>query len=363
MKPLRKPRNGMGSIGWLFMGEMGGPCDKACQMCYYSHQKNLVFYSLETMIQHANMFRHYYGLDGCDITGGEATIYRDIVPLVAHCRRIGLSPRIITHGQNLRDDFRVEGGVPLYRRIEEAGLELWRVSLHGGSAKSHDAVLCQDGSFGRVIANLDKPGVEVQYNTTLLRTNYEDLPVNILKDRPPTVYNIIYFLPYFHWSTEQGQIDSAFQAEYRKASPFVARAIEELEARGWEVNVRYWPLCIAEEFGFAENVCDYYQVPYDPWEWRLNVTARTPMERIEQQGGWDRAERNQAAIWMRGRDCAECDSCALRTICDHPPRQYQEKFGTSELRPVKGPLIIDPLHFQKLRVCPSREEVAVEQPA
>ncbi len=331
------------------MGEMGGPCDKACQMCYYSHQKNLVFYSTETLMQHANLFKHYYGLDGCDITGGEPTIYKDIVPLVKHCKDIGLSPRIITHGQNVRDDFRVEKGVPLYKRIEGAGLDVWRFSLHGGSAPSHDSVLCQEGSFGRITANLDKPSVEMHFNTTLLNTNYKDLPVNILKDRPPTVYNIIYFLPYLHWSTAEGQKDADFQVAYREAAPYVARAFETLEALGWECNLRYWPLCIAEEFGFAENVCDYYQVPFDPWEWRLNVTARSPLNRIASEGGWVPSELKRAKEFMSGRDNPICDDCSYRGICDKPPQTYQAKFGISELVQIKGDLIRDPLHFQSRR--------------
>src|SRR5262245_51096564 len=122
MKPLYKPRTqDIESRGWLFMGEQGGPCDKSCTFCYYAHQQNLVFFDLNTLIQHANLFRHYYGLNACDITGGEATIYKtrdgDIVDLVAHCARIGLAPTIITHGQNNRDDFKLGYARPLYQEI------------------------------------------------------------------------------------------------------------------------------------------------------------------------------------------------------------------------------------------------------
>src|SRR5262245_32549150 len=105
VKPLFKARDGVCSRGWLFLGEQGGPCDRKCFFCYYSHQPNLVFYTLETLFSHANLFRHYYGLDACDITGGEATIYKGIVPLVAHCAAIGLKPTIITHGQNNRPEW------------------------------------------------------------------------------------------------------------------------------------------------------------------------------------------------------------------------------------------------------------------
>ncbi len=350
MKPLYREREGVASRAWMFMGEQGGPCDKSCQMCYYAHQKELVFYSLETLIQHANLFRHYYGVSAVDISGGEATIYKtptgDIVDLVAHCARIGLSPTIITHGQNNRDDWKLGHKRPLYQEIEDAGLDDWLISLHGGSRESHDAILCQEGSFDRLLHGLSLVSRPVRFNSTIQSTNYKDFPVSILKDRPPTVWNPIMFNPFFSWSKKE-QID--FQVSYREAAPYLARAIEELEPLGWEVNVRYWPLCIAEEFGFAENVCGYHQVPFDPWEWRLNVTGRTPIEQIEKEGGWYESERKRALEWMRGRSAAACEGCALTQICDKPPEQYQKRFGLGEVKPVFGLPVIDPLIYQKRR--------------
>lgn len=350
MKPLYKHRDGVCSRGWLFMGEQGGPCDKACQMCYYAHQKNLVFYDYWTLVLHANMFRHYYGLDACDITGGEATIYKtkhgDIVDLVRHCSNIGLRPTIITHGQNIRDDWKLGRPRPLYQEIEDAGLEDWLVSLHGGSAASHDAVLGENGSFDRLLHGVSLVKRPVRYNTTIMDTNYKDLPVNILSDKPPTVWNPIMFNPFYVWSKEK-EID--FQVQYREAAPYLADAIQKLEPLGWEINVRYWPLCIAQEFGFAENVCGYHQVPFDPWEWRLSVTQRIDMSQVEKEGGWYSAERLRAAAWMKGRENTACEGCAASSICDKPPLQYQKRYGNGELVPIGGPAMTDPLHFQSKR--------------
>ncbi len=353
MKPLYKPRGGIISRGWLFMGEQGGPCDKSCEFCYYAWQKNLVFFSLDTLINHANLFRHYYGLNACDITGGEATIYKtpkgDIVDLVRHCAAIGLRPTIITHGQNNRDDFKLGRRNPLYQEIEGAGLEDWLISLHGGSPVSHDAILGQAGSFDRLLHGLSLVKRPVRFNSTIVGTNYKDLPVNILKDRPPTVYNMIAFNPFHAWNDKTGLTEIDFQVQYEESAPYVARAVEELEAIGWEVNVRYFPMCIAEKNGFAANVCGYHQVPYDPWEWRLNVTQRAPMEQIERQGGWVAAERNMGLQMMHGRVNPTCSTCSNKMICDAPQIQYQKKYGHGELIPMNGETIMDPLHYQKAR--------------
>jgi hypothetical protein len=160
---------------------------------------------------------------------------------------------------------------------------------------------------------------------------------------------MIAFNPFHAWHEKTGMTEIDFQVQYRDSAPYVARAVEELESRGWEVNVRYFPMCIAEQHGFAENVCGYHQVPYDPWEWRLNVTARTPMEQIEKQGGWLPAERNAALTWMKDRGNTTCAGCANKLICDAPQLQYQKKYGLDELLPVVGDVRLDPLHYQKER--------------
>jgi len=353
-KPLYRARDGVCSRGWLFLGEQGGPCDKSCEFCYYAYQKNLVFYSYETMVQHANMFRHYYKLDACDITGGEATIFKtktgDIVDLVRHCAKIGLRPTIISHGQNTRDDWKLGYDRPLYQELEDAGLDDWLISLHGGSPKSHDKCLSEEGAFDRLISGLDLVSRPVRFNTTLVESNYKDLPVNVLKDLPPTTWNPIMFNPFFKWAGEKkDEID--FQAKYRDIAPYLAKAIEALEPLGWEVNVRYWPMCIAEEFGFAENVCGYHQVTFDPWEWRLNVTLRTPIQVVNQEGGWYASERRRALEMMQSRENNVCKDCRYYEICDKPPEQYQQKFGIDELKPIAGAdRLQDPLHFQSKRV-------------
>lgn len=348
LHPLYRQRKGVCSRGWLFLGEQGGPCDKKCQMCYYAYQKNLVFYSHETLIQHANLFRHYYGLDACDITGGEPTIYKRIVDLVRHCANIGLRPTIISHGQNNRDDWTLGGKEPLFREIEAAGLDDWLISLHGGSASSHDAVLGEDGSYDRLLGGLDRVTRPVRFNTTIQDTNYKDLPVSVLLDRPPTVWNPIMFNPFYVWAKDKkDEID--FQVTYTEAAPYLAKAIETLESKGWEVNVRYWPICIAEEYGFAENVCGYHQVSFDPWEWRLNVSGRRQLEQIEKEGGWYESERVRAAECVAKRANDTCCGCAYETICDKPPEQYQEKYGLNELTKCCGDSITNPLYFSERR--------------
>jgi len=314
-KPLYRERDGVCSRGLLFLG-----------------QKDLAFFDLATAIKYANMFRHYYGLDAADIHGGEPTEYEWIVPLVEHCSRIGLRPTLISSGQ---------GDIARILAIEDAGLDDWLISIHGGTAESHDAILGNAGSFEKLIASLDLVGRPVRFSTTIQRKNLGALPIDLLLDRPPTVWNPT-VLP--------GEFDPIAEGVTNgEAAEALAPAIERLEAAGWEVNVRYFPLCVAEQYGFAENVSGFYQIPFDPWEWRLNVTTRRPLEAIARDGGWYESERIRAAESVRSRANDVCDPCSMRPICDGPTNQYQKAIGLEELIPYTGEPITDPLHFQNRR--------------
>jgi sulfatase maturation enzyme AslB (radical SAM superfamily) len=338
--------------GWLFMGVNGGPCDKACKMCYYSFQDNLVFYDLNTLIARANMFRHYYNLQYCDISGGEATIYGpkskdgrrpQLEALIHHCRNIGLLPTIITHGQN--------NTAELVKGVEDAGLEDWLISLHGMESGHDNTVVDHrgrgSGGWQRLTDNLAHCHRPVRFNTTLQNFNYQELPTlaRWLSDhREPTVWNMIQFNPFFAWS-ERPEID--FQSPLRDLAPFVGEAVQIAEAAGWEVNVRYFPFCVAAEHGFARNCINFYQTQYDPWEWALEATNRVPAANVMAMGGAEKARRLHCDQIAASRANDACNSCRFRPICEGPTGQYQGRFGIDELRPVAGQPITDIAHFEK----------------
>ncbi len=346
MKPLYRTRNGICSRGWLFLGENGGPCDQRCAFCYYAFQKDLVFFDLQTLQGHANCLRHYYGLDACDITGGEPTVYPRIAALVDYCAKIGLAPTIITHGQRLAEPWQgnPENGT-VAAALESLGLDDWLVSVHGGSPESHDKMLDREGSFDRMLAGLAECKRPVRVNTTLTTHNLHDLPHRtVLPLLQPTVWNIINFNPFHAWSTKK---DIDFQVSYKEAGPIVGDAVAEAEAAGWEVNVRYWPLCHAEPYGFAENVCGFHQVAYDPWEWRLSTTRRRPRNEEGLTPEAVEARESDSTLWGRGNHL--CLRCAYRKICDMLPEQYAKAHGIDECKPITGDPIQDPLHFQRGR--------------
>lgn len=334
--------------GWLFMGRHGGPCDKACKMCYYAFQKKLVFYDLDTLIAHANRFRHYYGLEYCDISGGEPTIYGpkkdgrrpQLEALISHCASIGLKPTIITHGQNNTG--------ALVRGVEEAGLEDWLISLHG-MEEGHEKTVVNhkgagDGGWMRLVDGLQHITRPVRFNTTVQNFNYEELPdlarwLNY--NRPPTVWNMILFNPFFKWH-ERPEID--FQEKQSTLAPFIGEAVQIAESAGWEVNVRYFSPCIAAGYGFEKNCIGFFQTQIDPWEWSLVATNRTKID------GKDAHELNmqhcrQISESRANPTCKECRF--FKTVCEGPQSQYQKRYGLEEFTASLGDKVTDPAYFER----------------
>lgn len=351
LRPLMRAHDRPTERGWLFLGENGGPCNMACKFCYYSFQKHLVFFDLDTLIAKANKFRHHYGLSYCDISGGEPTIYGpkdadgrrpQLEAVVRHCRNIGLLPTIISHGQNNTE--------ALVKGVEDAGLEDWLISMHG-MQDGHDKAVVNHkgegaGGWERLVGNLSHCQRPVRFNTTLQNFNFQEAPALarwLADNRAPTVWNMIQFNPFYAWH-ERPEID--FQATMTEMAPYIAAAVQVAEAAGWEVNVRYFSFCVAAKYGFERNCVNFYQTQYDPWEWGLEATEGYPMAVIHRHGGAEGARRAHCDRIASARSNAKCESCALRPICEGPATQYQERYGTDELVPFTGERITDVTHFE-----------------
>lgn len=320
-----------------------------CEFCYYTTLPDKMFYDLQSLMMIANRQRWHYGLTATDISGGEPTIFDQLPELVQHCADIGLAPTVITHGQRLAKD-------GYAARIEDAGLDDWLVSLHGLSDEHNQLVHRQgkgghnvggpcDDAFVRTIAGLDKCARPVRFNCTLTATNLECLPEygRFLADNfPVSVCNFIQFNPFHTWDGKE-VID--FQAQSKDLVGPLAAAISALETKGWEVNVRYFPFCVAKTGGFERNCIGFYQGQYDPWEWALESTQRLPAPPSDQRAPFRRQICDRIA---RDRANEKCDDCALRPICEGPTPQYQKRFGLDELVPYDGPAITDVCHFEVL---------------
>jgi MoaA/NifB/PqqE/SkfB family radical SAM enzyme len=341
-RPTYGPHGEPTRRGWLVLGQNGGACDQRCQMCYFAHQKERHFYHLDTLLGLANRMRWYYGLETAALSGGEITILPGAEQLIRHCAHIGLQPTAFTHGQNSTAE--------LVERFEAAGLDRWTVSLHGLQA-GHNAVLQRDDAWQRLVGNLRHYHRPVIVNTTVLRQNVTELPglAQFLVDSmPPTAWTMLTFMPFWDWA---GLKHIEFQVKLSEAASYYARAIELVQAHGWEADARYFLPCIAAEHGFAANCVNFYGSQYDALEWDLLSTNRAAMPtRVGSPDFWPRvieARRKLCDQIAKTRANDRCDACRFHPICEGPAEQYARQYGYDELRPVQGEPVYDICYFER----------------
>jgi hypothetical protein len=361
-----------------------------------------VFYDAESLLCRANKYRHYYGLNATDITGGEPTIYCDpaltkrglkhrlpdgrnehLEYLVRHCANIGLAPSIISHGQNYTE--------AMVGALEDCGVDTFELSIHGmgtldgqklGEGNRRLVVLHggkeKEDGFQHLIDGSKHMSRPIRWNSTVVEQTFRELPdvARFLVDRyPPVVYNMIQFMPYHQHAIQ----DREFQMTFTDCAPFIAEAVRIVEAAGWECNVRYFPPCVAQSYGFGRNCEMHHRIQYDPFEWAFEATTdcvlKNPWSSVErgwfeEQEFWQNARRERqrlcdAIARERQPRCPPCQSCAARKICEGPDVQYVLRYGPDEMRALEardlgmeeGSLALDPCQVDRMSP-ESHKEVA-----
>lgn len=384
-KTKRRVLNKRGVV-WL-----GQTCNQRCYFCYFinriedHHHPEHAFMSLDKAKRIMDTLRHFYGNNSVDIQGGEPTIYRDILPLVRHCRDIGLYPTLITNALLLAKTDAVS-------RYKDAGLRDFLVSLHGVD-EIHDEVVGVPGAYRKITAGLEQIQTQqfpFRINCTMSKPAVETITKVAQKaiEYGALAVNYIAFNPFNDQQSGRRCADTV--AKYTDIRPILTEAMDMLEKAGIEVNVRYLPLCFAEK-RHRKNFYNYQQISYDlhewdyqSWMWTMMVTqmmregevappfklgpgarklyvanARHLRDAYQQHPYrrgvkyWAQHRVAELTQLMQGKACLyrkeakeraqqdcnykygkACESCHVRDICDGFHGDYVAFFGTEEATPI-----------------------------
>lgn len=102
-------------------------------------------------------------------TGGEATIHPDIIALIRHARKRGMSVSLKTNGMTL---------ATIASELKAAGVQYLEVSVHGATAEAHDRCTQVPGSFDKTIAGIREArrvGIPVVMKSGVFRWNAHEL--------------------------------------------------------------------------------------------------------------------------------------------------------------------------------------------
>ncbi len=382
---------------------LGQTCNLRCYFCYFLNRIEDAdhvehpFMTLEKAKKICHTLRYFYGNTAIDIQGGEPTIHPDILELIRYCHEIGLYPTLITNGLVLAKP-------ETLAKFKEAGIRDFLVSLHG-IGDIHDQVVCRKGAYEKIIKaieNMVEQDVPFRFNCTMSKPVVPILPEIARKavQYGANAVNFIAFNPFEDQETGIRTHDNV--AKYSDIKVKLGEAMDILEAAGIECNVRYLPMCMAEE-KHRKNFYNLQQLPYDHHEWdyaswmwtgmqpqrmkpgtlnapfklgrlarRLYVQdANQLVEKLEanplRENLFYRAQHAVAKLgeWFKGREHwyhreaklravmdlkyqqhDKCSQCSLRSICDGFHGDYAQFYGTDEAVPVTNiPLVDDPLYY------------------
>jgi MoaA/NifB/PqqE/SkfB family radical SAM enzyme len=146
-------------------------CNLDCFFCYNDLDLRGRAMSLE---DYRRFFRDLASLSclHLTLTGGEPLVHPRFFEIAAAARETGFVLRIKSNGHALR-------GRLLRRLKDEIDPFVIELSLHGASAPTHDRQTRVEGSFERLLGNLEELaalGMRFKINSTLTRWNEEEIP-------------------------------------------------------------------------------------------------------------------------------------------------------------------------------------------
>jgi radical SAM protein with 4Fe4S-binding SPASM domain len=145
-------------------------CNNFCPHCYVARSADFPEMGTDTW---KDVLERVWevGIPHVCFTGGEATLRRDLVELVAHAEGLGLVTGLLTNGRRLSDSARVEA-------LVAAGLDHVQITLESHDDAVHDAMVAAPGAWRETvqgIRNSVAAGLHTTTNTTLTRENAAEI--------------------------------------------------------------------------------------------------------------------------------------------------------------------------------------------
>jgi MoaA/NifB/PqqE/SkfB family radical SAM enzyme len=249
---------------------------------------------------------------GLVLTGGEPTIYKRIVALVAAARQLGYFPiQIQTNGRML-------GYEQVLRALLQAGASEFSPSLHGSTAEVHDALTRAPGSWkesSEGIRRVASLGLPLVTNSVVTQGNTHDLPelVRLLADLGVKHAQLAFVHPV---GTAMELFDEVVPRLPDVVEP-IARARDIARARGLRLVTEAMPLCFLrgmEELAVEDSI---------PITTVVDLNGQ-----VADYSGWRVAEGKSHG--------PPCETCAVRHRCEGPWREYPDKYGWDEFIPLRN---------------------------
>jgi radical SAM protein with 4Fe4S-binding SPASM domain len=143
-------------------------CNNDCPHCYVARPTN--YPEMDTADWKAVIDRVWeIGIPHVCFTGGEATLYTDLIELVAHAQNAGLVTGLLTNGRRLADAGYVQA-------LTDAGLDHVQITLESHDEAVHDRMVAAAGAWRDTVGGIRNTVAAGLYTTTNTTLTQENVP-------------------------------------------------------------------------------------------------------------------------------------------------------------------------------------------
>lgn len=289
--------------------KIGFACNNHCRFCVQGRKRevlrNKTLAEIKKEIDQASV-----DCQEIVFTGGEPTIHPDFLKLIAYAKKKGFQIiQVQTNG-------RMFAYYEFCRQTVKAGANEFSPALHGHIPQLHDFLTNVSGSFNQTtqgIKNLKALGQKIITNTVITKPNYRHLPeiARLLVQLGVEQYQFAFV----HALGNAADNFESIVPRLEMTEPFVKKGLDIGISADKQVMTEAIPYCfmrgyekyVAEKIIPDTKIFDFGKIDHDFTQTRRNEGKK------------------------RGPACPQC---AFYQECEGPWREYPEKFGWQEFKPI-----------------------------
>ena len=248
--------------------------------------------------------------EGVVFTGGEVTIRKDVLELVAYAKELGYKTiQIQTNGRMLSN-------LEFCKKIIKAGATEFSPAIHGHIAPLHDYLTRSEGSFIQTVTaikNLKRLGQYVLTNTVVVKPNYRNIPdiAKLLVSLRVDQFQFAFVHPVGNALKNFDSIVPVMSL----AMPYIYRGLEIGINAGIRVMTEAIPYCMMR--GYEEYIAERI-IPKTEIRTGKSIDYAFEVTRVKE-----------------GKmKFPQCKKCKYNAVCEGPWKEYPERLGDKEFRPV-----------------------------
>ncbi|MFW9873759.1 MAG: radical SAM protein [Candidatus Thorarchaeota archaeon] len=289
----------------------GFTCNNNCRFCVQAHKKKFGNRPTEDIKKDLEKARKTK-CKGVVFTGGEPTIRDDIIELVSYAKKLGFK------GIQIQTNARMLSYKNLCRELINAGANEFSPAIHGHIADLHGYLTRSKGSFNQTVQAIKNLRALDQYiitNTVVVKPNYRYLPklakllVELKVDQFQFAFTHAVGNAYKYYEQMMPWVSLA--------SPYIKKGLQIGIDNGIKVMAEAMPFCTMEGY---EKYCSEFYIPQTEIR---DINSFDP--------AFEKTRKEQGKIKF-----PQCKKCKFDIVCEGPWREYPEKRGSDEFKPVPG---------------------------